>query len=315
MEEHELHGIECAIKPFAIITNSHEINYQMSLIRSIWKATQLFANINDLMGFVRNTLTTGKLSYRYSIDLLNPTKKYAMFLKLHANEMTKEDIPVVYAYYTTMMNQPIFSTTFKTMKHKRFLQHLIMYHFLVMNGGAMNHRSQYFRSGEEPTPFEIQLNMLPAMFQHSCEPNVIFLLDNGSIKGVILRPVQPGERLTSNRLGILPEHRTNVKQLLAHIGAACHCERCESEDDTIPENKYLQRDPEFIKINVDKNHETADYNEEEAKELETMCVSLLTKYGRCQWCKEIDIVSRIYRLALVRRNLFFPSPLYHLFRR
>lgn len=135
--------------------------------------------------------------------------------------------------------------------------------------------------------------------------------------GVVLRPIQPGDKLMTNRLGIVPEHRTDVPKLLAHIGAVCHCDRCESPDDdgdSIPENKYLQWDPDFVKINVNKNHQIVDYDEEEAKELETICVSLLKKYGRCQWCKEIDIVSRIYRLSLVHRNLFFDSPIYYLFR-
>lgn len=313
MKEIELHDLECTIKPYVIITNLHEINYQMALIRSISMATKLFPNINGLMAFVRNSLSS-LMAHNEYIDLSDPKAKYAMFLRLHANKMTKDDIPVVYSYYTTMMNQTTISTIFKTMKQKRFLQHLIMQHFLIMNGGAMNHRSQYYRSDQEPTPYEIHLNMLPTMFQHSCDPNVMFILDNGSIKGVVLRPIQLGDQLMVNRLGIVPEHRTDVPKLLSHIGADCYCDRCESQDDSIPENKYLQRDPDFIKINVNKNHEIADYNDEEAKELETTCILVLKKYGRIQWCKEIDIVSRIYRLSLVHRDLFFNSPIYYLFR-
>lgn len=314
MKDSELHDLECAIKPYVIITNSHEINYQMPLIRSILMATQLFPNINGLMAFVRDSLATKKWLHCESMNWSDPKKKYAMFLKLHANKMTKADVPVVYSYYTTMMNQKTVSTIFKTAKQKRFLQHLIMQHFLIMNGGAMNHRGQY-RSGEEPMPFEIHLNILPTMFQHSCEPNVIFSLENGSIKGVVLRPIQPGDHLTTNRLGTVPDHRTDDPKLLAHIGTVCFCARCESQvtDDSIPENKYLQLDPDFIKINVNKNHEMVDYNAEEAAELETTCVLLLKKYGRCEWCKEIDIVSRIYRLSLIHRNLFFDSPIYYLF--
>lgn len=100
--------------------------------------------------------------------------------------------------------------------------------------------------------------------------------------GVVLRPIQLGDQLMTNRLGIVPEHRTDVPKLLAHIGAVCHCDRCESpdnDDDSIPENKYLQWDPDFVKINVNKNHQYVDYDEKEAKELETICVSLLKKYG------------------------------------
>lgn len=187
IKEIELHDLECAIKPYVTATNSHDINYQMPLIRSISIATKLHPNINGLIALVRRSLTTtNKLTHRESIDLTDPKKKYEFFLKLHANKMTNEDIPVVYSYYTTMMNQTTFSNIFKTTKQKRFLQHLIMQHFLIMNGGAMNHRSQYYRAGQVPMPFEIHLNILPTMFQHSCEPNVIFLLDNGSIKGVTI---------------------------------------------------------------------------------------------------------------------------------
>lgn len=52
IEKRKLHDLECTTKPFVIVTDSHEVNYQMSIIRSISIDIQLFLNINALMVFV-----------------------------------------------------------------------------------------------------------------------------------------------------------------------------------------------------------------------------------------------------------------------
>lgn len=289
-QSNELHNIECDVKKFPFSSANGLEEYSVSLIRLISLAIRNFSNIDQLINFVEHTVNSKELKMP---NFANEKSKYQMFLEMKNDKFTENIIPSLYSIFKIMINQKQIAETFHTEKYRRFLMHLTLKHYLVL--------AKYFFAYTKTNPIQscdqyhaempeaiyvAHLTILISIFQHSCAPNTVLAINNGSTIGVVLRPIKKGEQLNVCRFTNLPESYVERKKLLwERCEVCCDCERCKLKTEKIFQNHLLQNDPDFRFICS---------SAEEKKTLKEKCVTFLTKYGRLPWSMEIEICIRKY---------------------
>lgn len=293
-ENNDLHRIECGMKQCMIVTHSDVINYRIPLIRSIYSAARMFPTVDAMMKFVEEVIVSESSDI---LELQSPQSRYHVFLKMKAEKCSNYAIPSVHLLYETISSQVDIAGIFNTEKYRRFLMHLVMQHFLIINKNGIIFQ---FNSVSPKHFLEFGLSLFSSSIQHSCAPNVSLVLNNGSTIGNVIRPIEIGEELTFNRFNSLPDSYSERRKFLweSH-GVQCKCERCELRSETLPDsNQILARDPHFRYVASNYYCDANFYLYDKSEILEEKCVSFLNKYGREKWCIEIAIVIRLYNSIL-----------------
>lgn len=281
MEKNDFHKMECKCHGFQIL----DLPIQ-HLLRSIFIALNMFPNIEDLLDFVVETVTS--LPKEVPAKIFDPKSKYRSILKLNVFMRTLHKqcfLPEVCKLYASLMCFPFIKELFDSKRKQRFLMHLLGQHICVINSNAFsNHGDQLFT-------FIIQ-----SYFNHSCIPNLVrFECENKTICTTI-RPVKKGEQLFMFYLGYeMKDRQATAKYLDENFGFKCKCEKCGSSSNSIP---IIPSDPECHRIVLQfRQNEQAIVNNQKKElcsELKTSCIDFLRKYGTASRKFEIGPIEEIF---------------------
>lgn len=170
MNSNEIHRLECH-------TIYHEMAYKVQfIIRTILVATAAFSSIDDLVSFVEDHIERERLPD----SLTDLQSKYSLYLQLKKFPLDERVVKDVYSLFESAMAIPLVRKMFATLRHKRFLKHLLLYHLAInVNNGYEN-------------DYATSIGLVLCLFNHSCAPNLFnCAIDNKKI-GVTIRPVKKG---------------------------------------------------------------------------------------------------------------------------
>lgn len=304
-EHNNIHQFECSIKPCAIVTHVHAVNIQIPMIRSIMLAIRAFSTIDDFIEFVEQTINSPSPK---QIQFNNVKSKYKTFLKLPQSQIKYEAFPLVYSHFKFMLDQPKIAKLFNTKKYQRFLMHLILHHHLIFemnitHVGCTFQNPNNLRQCAYVTVTN-QFSILQSLFRHSCTRNVGLALDNGSVAGIVLRPIQAGEELYISFHDAMSESfAERQKYLWQNFRIQCMCELCESRTNSVREDSFLRTTTEYIYICMESHMTRDQLSQQRVDNLTLKCVTFLQRYGRYRWCKEIEIVINVYLRMLQTRKI------------
>lgn len=262
---------------------------QMEQMRGILIAINSFSNADDLMDFVEETIKSD--CNEAPDDLIETRSKYRIFLKLSLDSKLcgSEFFGAQYVYpiYKFLLDIPRIGEFFNSLKHQRFLMHLIAHH--VQIGHRNTRMIQQQNLSDKTMQMEPQYSftgLLQKYFNHSCAPNVQMIsFDNMSIYFTV-RPVKEGESLQQSLFPFLQEAR-KIRQsvLLEQKEIVCKCIRCRGPNASYSMRQHMAQDRDYCYIK--SNGSSPKQIILNYEELVNRCVVFLTKYGRETWCEEI----------------------------
>ncbi|XP_037051198.1 SET domain-containing protein 3-like [Bradysia coprophila] len=262
---------------------------QMEQMRGILIAINSFANADELMDFVEETIQSD--CNETPENLIDTRSKYRIFLKLslHSKLCGSEFFGAQYVYpiYKFLLDIPRIGTFFNSLKHQRFLMHLIGHHVQIGHRNTRMIKQQNL--GDRVMQMESQYSftgLLQKYFTHSCAPNVQMIsFDNMSIYFTV-RPVRKGDTLQQSFFPFLQESR-KLRQsvLLEQKEIVCKCIRCRGPNASYSMRQRMTQDPDYCYIASNGSSSTQIILNYE--ELVKRSDDFLTKYGREIWCDEI----------------------------
>lgn len=195
--EKSFHKYECNQSEMATLD-------KFALVRKmLYKLNDAFPDVDNLMNVVdkmlngKDTITTNAEQRAFCLlfQLVHNHEKLS-------DEKSREFRIDAAKIYLTIIKFQDYQRKFKTMKHRRFLQHLIL-HLFHIGEHAVNllgydntfkndddsglcHKLQYYAKGMYP--FACQMN-------HSCLPNVIWVPFGNRLVCRVIQPIQKGQQI------------------------------------------------------------------------------------------------------------------------
>lgn len=282
-EENDIHKIEC------------DINYgcpagfkMMDVVRSVSLAKNTFSNADELIAFVEDMLQNNKSEMPSNI--VDSKTKYRAFFKL-CPDWQKYELHLQHAFqfYQSLLDQNDMAEFFRTEAHKRFLMHLVQHHISMILYGSFNKRTAP-TDGVNIT--DSYVNIVARHFNHSCIPNVCHVFKDGSIIGIVIRPIKKNEQLfISYVAGDAFSSEVHRRAVLINRFINCKCERCELK--SLPSNPQMQFDPNFKIIQKRfkyRNYCNNLYVREQINSMKEECFYILKKYEQMKWSVEMDYI-------------------------
>jgi hypothetical protein len=99
-----------------------------------------------------------------------------------------------------------------------------------------------YTTGPPDRQFGLGLFPLCAIFNHSCYPNVVFLNEGNRLVFRVIRPVQKGEELTVNYVGLYQGRRQRRQELWVSKRFVCNCRRCSLTPNSMEEAEHFFND-------------------------------------------------------------------------
>lgn len=200
-------------------------NVMVSLTaESILLATIAFPNADRLMKFVESALATRDLDTP-ECDT-DAQAKYRMFLKLFAlpkefNQVSQWRITLV---YRMVMEIPQIQQLFQSTQTKRFLMHLILQHFCIIQTNTKS-----FEYGDEETGAWQDVWMVAncfSLFNHSCYPNAMHCRQGNQMFICTVRPIKKGEQSFIKYSSTSEEIGFQQTDLPRNFQFQCKCSKC-----------------------------------------------------------------------------------------
>lgn len=271
MRSNLVHRIDCQ-------TLYHRMPYKVQfIIRSILMAVAAFPDIDHLMTFVEDCVTTDSLPE--SLD--DWKSNYCLYLKLKKTLLNKNVLIDAYDLFRSIMLIPSIEVLFDTKRKQRFLMHLLLHHL------AINVNNGY----ESETTTSI--GAVLCLFNHSCAPNLFnFAVDNRKYC-VTIRPVKKGEQLFISYLGRCDDQSAKRRQheLKSRWNFECKCDKCEPQTRLADCNK-LRQDSCYKFIYRNYKGDASDFMNTTL--LKKKCIKFLQKYGHLSFSSELEFISGVY---------------------
>ncbi|XP_055295209.1 SET and MYND domain-containing protein 4-like [Sitodiplosis mosellana] len=274
MNRNILHKWECGS------SQAHLNHDDRFYIQSIFMAIECFPDIESLMEFVESALREDPETIPTTIHDLKSSYHFFIKLKTHTNN---DDVPLPYDYYKCVTSIPEITTLFDCEKKRRFLMHLVTYHFFITQTNAIHDvRSK-------------SVNNVFSMTNHSCAPNLTNYCIGDQCICETIRFVKEGEQLYINYLGngteIAEERRMDLK---SRWDFNCKCEKCEPTDNI--NNTHLVFDPRF-QFALENLPDERNY-----PAILEKCRQFLDEHGHLAWSKEIGLMTHTF--AFVAQELY-----------
>ncbi|XP_031618931.1 SET and MYND domain-containing protein DDB_G0273591-like [Contarinia nasturtii] len=284
----DIHSLECGLQLPKTISLVREDF--LPVVRSIVVALNIFGrNVNELKEFVENVIVDDQM--KFPPDSIDGRSQYSIFLrhfdKNHpdGSNTTKSNIQSI--YNALMGHRPI-AEKFTTKHHQRFLMHLIGHHISIRRNIA---NGIEFRN-------KLVIPVIGGYFNHSCIPNAIMLPIDGYVVTTICRPIKSGEQICISYHGTKFQSPFLERQkIIEHeFYFKCKCERCVMEvTETLEPCTFLDDQQRVLLKN---SAETLLYTIEKRKMVTELCVELLNKHGRVNWCEDLGKVLSNYFVLL-----------------
>lgn len=285
-----LHKHECGLKAFQ---DNNMNGPTMRNVRSCLLAIDMFANADELMKFVEQSLKSDP--YQMPTVLSDEKSQYKIFLKLSTGP--KSTIPqniacTVFEVYRMLLTIPRIKSMFSSEKSLRFLMHLIGHHYYALQ---YNSTVSSNRFADNPMNLSSQVGLITRYFKHSCAPNVFVSSFHGNTVITSVRPIKKGEQLMYSYLMIMTKSKEErQKDLWERKRFICTCLLCNGMSASTSQCEQLAADPDFQNIvsnfAVYKNQD----NDPDILAMIEKCKYFLQKYGRILWCYELGKVVESY---------------------
>ncbi|XP_055306303.1 uncharacterized protein LOC129570640 [Sitodiplosis mosellana] len=288
------HKIECELQS---TTNTDGNTWLPKVVRSILSAIAIFSNVDELMSFVEAATS---IDYPTIPDAIPDLKsKYRAFLQLVTKPMLKNElIPTALALKTAFLNHDI-GRFFGSMKHQRFLSHLILHHIEVIRKfGTKTHDDGESGCVEITAPIASYLN-------HECAPNAAKFLLGNSVIVVAMRPIEKGQQLLVSYCDVLKSDKERQNILLLKHGFQCMCERCfqawmpaEQQSTQLYDRIGSEMTENFV---IENFAHLVSNNQEKRKELNDRILDVLNVFGRMPWNHTVGWAYVVYSILLSHR--------------
>ncbi|XP_031631856.1 uncharacterized protein LOC116346090 [Contarinia nasturtii] len=226
------------------------------------------------------------------------------FLKLRIgpNVAKNLDFPwFISNIYNLLIEIPKIKAMFQSMKHRRFLMHLIGHHALIVK----NNNCHSVMTTFSPQYHLYKLSGITAnYFKSSCLPNVFVGDCGGNLVGSTIRPVKKGEHLLTAPIPNLMKPKSERQHILWIVKQiTCKCVRCEGHTASPEQCLEISLDPSVYSIRSE--YPRLNFrNVEEVQAFVKKCGEVLTKYGHIMWCHELGMVLTMYMSILSRQSFF-----------
>lgn len=185
------------------------------------------------------------------------------------------------------------------MKQRRFLSHLILHHYAVINKfGTKTYDNGESGCSEITAPIASYLN-------HSCAPNASKFLLANSIIVVTMRPIKAGEQLFVSYCDIRKNKMERQSILLENFGFQCQCERCLSPQwpsidvqQILSDRTRAEVTERFVRENFEH---LASTNQEKRKELSERLLGVLHNFGSMSWNHTVNWAYIVYSILVSHR--------------
>lgn len=201
----------------------------------------------------------------------------------------------VFTYYKTILQIPKINETFASIKHRRFLMHLIGHLSEDQSSGRMILTDGFF--SEYVNPSALFKVMMRKYFQHSCNPNVLEVIRGGKCVLFAVKPIKPGEQLFISFKFKLKSTQQRQASLWESFKLKCACPRCDGITASTAQRQQLVADPAYRYFQSNQRYFKLinALNIEKGKTLMVNCVEILRKYGQMDWCDELgEIITFFY---------------------
>lgn len=283
-QENPLHKMECGMRlcDMEIMNNASMKEFRILLL-----AINMFASADELMEFVEETRQSDPKDLPST--LVDERSKYRAFLKQKTcvDCFKPGDLASnVYAMYNGLLKVPEVSAKFASLKHKRFLMHLIAFHsFIGCHGACCNTAAipNMPIGTDAADAFEfmhnVQVGLMATYFTHSFTPNMLSVRGNGIQAGIVVRPIKKGEEVLNS---CVPCRYDPTKY---------------KHPATIAELTRFRADSDYRYIAMNFVNSEAD-----PQTMINKCIAVLRKYGQIGWCEQITMIMNVYG-KLVRDRL------------
>lgn len=293
-KSNSFHAIECNMKTMARAARADQIStFHLQIIRSVLMAIKAFPNIEELMAFVEKTIAEDPLDIPDS-EPDDDLSKYRMFLKLWFNSKHEDNMFNwrVFFIQKKLMENADFQDMFPSLKHQRFLMHLIGHHSGIIHYNA---RSSMQVFGTEYTT-ELQ-PLLTAYFNHSCAPNVCTVSCDNRIATIAIRPIKRGEQLFISYFGRdlnrdTAGRRRHFDQFFDFV---CNCERCRCNMPFTPfVDTYDLELIQYVLVRYPYNKPVDFTSDSTLKHARDRCAVYAKENGNRFWTDEVTIIMDCY---------------------
>ena len=142
-------------------------------------------------------------------------------------------------------------------------------------------------------------------FKHSCNPNVFCFTNDGKNIAFSIKPIKKGEQLFISCAPTAMDSTTERQKFLSNIiKMECKCARCQGITANPAQREQLVSDPEFQYIDANVVHlQPLIFNFKQIKPLIIAFVEVLRKYGRMEWCDELNFIFEWFKSLLNIRSI------------
>lgn len=283
MEANNIHQMTCGASHYRLLDS-------VFLVESIIVAVTAFPSVDELMSFVE-----AALSCRDTLNLPKCSSvkqsRYFLFLMLSVSpaELCFERMIKISGISHMILHVPEMRLRFNTRSKRRFLQHLIWHHMLIIETKTRHSATKHILPYTKPFQAEGYIQLIfgfSSLLNHSCVPNILFSRDADKYIGYIVRPVKKGEQLLASYINAdtTPEKK---KMVFEDLQIECKCSKCEpcfKQEDCI--RMQFDFDYQFISAFDEKDM----YDHLLRFILKGKCCKFLSEFGRLPWCKQIENV-------------------------
>lgn len=230
---------------------------------------------------------------------LNDQKsKYKAFLKLYCRQYDQNDcnenLLQTQKLFTLLLASSRIKLLFDCVEKERFLQHLLMHHFIVV-----------LKNSYKDVDNRIGIAPIACLFNHSCAPNAFVGTVDNQIVSITTRPVKKGEQIFFSYIAEQFNNSTADRRdyLLKTFGFICECDKC--EPNYHPDNR--------ARMTVDSSFDRICRSKMPTMIEEQIIVEFLQRYGNFgNWCEPLDLVLLCYMMWLNNhlKNDIGPSTIY-----
>lgn len=164
---------------------------RMSSVCSILLAISMFSNVDEFMHFVENALSSDSKDQPDS--MVDDRSRYRAFSKLYCGPNTPLNFILshgkdeTFPYLFTKVGK-----MFRSVRHTRFLHHLIGHHLLLINYNSITSRPCVLKNSVART--YLKVGIFSYNIKPTCIPNVYMDESEGYLTINTIRPVKKGIR-------------------------------------------------------------------------------------------------------------------------
>ncbi|XP_038114117.1 SET and MYND domain-containing protein DDB_G0273589 [Culex quinquefasciatus] len=183
------HRFECSVasKLFSVT----DLTAMMMARLFFYGLTAFDDNVNKMMKYCLANAGTGSNPFELEFANLNRVDIFKVLhqTKARYDPTIEHDLKVdAAAYHLIFMKSPAVQAIFCTAAQRNFMLRCLLIHGRVASTLALNQKY-------EPNGFTANFSPLATVCNHSCDPNATTIVDSGSIKLIVLRPIVKGDQI------------------------------------------------------------------------------------------------------------------------